>query len=130
MGFIIDSITPKDTEEIKPGLFVQQTKTGWRCINPLAWKGKFRTKEQLLTIISPRVIISLAIIIGLVLLYINDTSQLLNFYQSVTDDPVGFCEDVAHVLTGPICTPEQQAQGLCFTDDKTGIINVSKILNG
>ena len=39
MSFI-DSLTPKDTEEVRPGLFIQKTSKGYRQIYPAAWNGK------------------------------------------------------------------------------------------
>lgn len=35
-------LTPKDTEEIKPGLFIQKRKNNYRQITPLVWKGKYK----------------------------------------------------------------------------------------
>ena len=43
---LIDSLTPKDTEEIKPGLFIQTYREGYRQINPIAWNRKWRLKKQ------------------------------------------------------------------------------------
>ena len=43
-----DKLTPKDTEEIKPGLFIQKTSYGYRKITPAAWDGKINWKVFLL----------------------------------------------------------------------------------
>lgn len=45
MSFI-DSLTPKNTEEIKPGLFIQKKGEDYRQINPIAWNGRWRLKKQ------------------------------------------------------------------------------------
>jgi len=37
---MINSLTPKNTEEIRPGLFIQKTNKGYRQIYPSAWNGK------------------------------------------------------------------------------------------
>jgi len=44
---IIDSLTPKNTEEIKPGLFIQKIPKGYRQIYPAAWNGKMNWKNFL-----------------------------------------------------------------------------------
>lgn len=46
MSFI-DSLTPKNTEEVKPGLFIQKTSTGYRQIYPAAWDGIINWKNFL-----------------------------------------------------------------------------------
>ena len=35
-----ESLTPKDTKEVKPGLFIQRWRGGWRQVNPACWNGK------------------------------------------------------------------------------------------
>jgi len=45
---LIKILTPKDTEEIKPGLFIQKTKFGYRHITPVAWDGKINWKNFLM----------------------------------------------------------------------------------
>jgi hypothetical protein len=35
-----EKLTPKNTEEIKPNLFIQKTNKGYRQIYPAAWNGK------------------------------------------------------------------------------------------
>lgn len=41
-----DSLTPKDTEEIKPGFFIQKKGDTYRQINPIVWKGNWNLKKQ------------------------------------------------------------------------------------
>lgn len=43
---LMDSLTPKDTEEMKPELFIQKKGDVYRQINPIAWNGKWRLKKQ------------------------------------------------------------------------------------
>ena len=40
-------LTPSDTEEIKPGLFIQRRGNKYRQISPAAWDGKIIWKNLL-----------------------------------------------------------------------------------
>ena len=44
----VDSITPKNTEEDKPGLFIQEKRGKLRQVHPAAWNGKVNWKNFLL----------------------------------------------------------------------------------
>jgi len=73
---ITKNLTPKDTEEIKPGLFIQKRKNGkYKQIYPLAWEGKLRWKEQLKTIFTFRTFFTIALILFLAWSYIHDTGE-------------------------------------------------------
>ncbi len=42
-----EKLTPKNTEEIKTGLFIQErNKDEYRMINPIVWNGKYRLRKQ------------------------------------------------------------------------------------
>ena len=97
MSFI-DSLTPKDTEEIKPDLFIQKTKKGYRQVHPVAWKGKWRTKEQLAMVFSIRTIATIAVICFLAWSYLHDQGALREFYIEVQSNPVEFCNSVLQDL--------------------------------
>ncbi len=43
---LIDSLTPKDTEEMRPGLFIQKKGDNYKEINPVAWNGQWRLRKQ------------------------------------------------------------------------------------
>ena len=96
MSFI-DSLTPKDTEELKPDLFIQKTKKGYRQIHPVAWKGKWRTKEQLSTVFAWRTIITIFVFGFLAWSYLHDQGALREFYIEVQSDPVAFCNSVYEI---------------------------------
>ncbi len=36
----IERLTPKNTEELKPGLFIQKSRDGYRQVYPAAWNGE------------------------------------------------------------------------------------------
>lgn len=94
MNFI-KSLTPKNTEEIKPNFFIQKRKSGlYKQVYPLVWNGRLRWKEQLKTVFSFRTLLTLAIIIFLVFSYLNDVKQYKDFYESYSEDPIGFCNEV------------------------------------
>ena len=88
-----DSITPADTEEIKPGFFVQKRLKGYKQVYPFAWNGKIRYKEQLSSLFSMRTIITIAIIIFIAWSYQHDVDSYKTFYEDVQNDPTTYCLD-------------------------------------
>ncbi len=67
---LINSLTPDNTEEIKPGLFVQNRKGNYRVVNPIAWKGKWRLDKQF----GWKNLITIVIVIFVAYTYINETT--------------------------------------------------------
>ncbi len=122
MSFI-DGLTPKDTEEIKPELFIQKKGDKYRQVYPLAWNGKLRWKEQLKTIISVRTIFTLAIILFLVYAYTNDVQEYKTFYENIMSNPIDFCTELDNLMTGNPCTPEYEKFGLCLNANTSLLIN-------
>ncbi len=124
MSFI-DAMTPKDTEEIKPGFFIQKIAKGYRQVHPLAWSGKFRWKEQLKTIVTLRTMFTFAIIIFVAYAYIHDVQEYKDFYKNITSNPINFCMELDRVMTTDYCTPLHESRGLCvnLTTIKKGVNN-------
>lgn len=125
----IEKFTPKDTEEIKPDLFIQRRQKGYRVVNPIAWNGKWRTKEQLKTIFTVGMFIRLGIIIFLAWAYIHDVGALNDFRNRVISDPIQFCSDVQEALAAG-CTEFYEAQGLCISNQTISSINFTLVVNG
>jgi len=96
------SLTPKDTEEIKPGLFIQRTNKGYRQIDPAAWNGKINWRNFLLGQNFLRNFIWFAIIIFLAWSYFHDVKAYRDFYTDVNSNPIGFCTNVSLVNTDEI----------------------------
>ena len=93
MNFV-KAFTPKNTEEIKPGLFIQKTKRGYRQVHPGAWNGEMNWKNLLL---GPRFIKSLmwfAIILFLAWSYFHDIQTYQEFYEDINSNPVEFCSNI------------------------------------
>jgi len=109
----IKSLTPNNTKEIKPNLFIQEKKGKYRVVNPMAWKGKIRYKEQLQTVFSIRTLIWLGILLIITYGYLNDNSQLIEFYEEVTGDPLLYCENIIGVALQEGCTEDKETLGLC-----------------
>ncbi len=89
---LIDRLTPKDTEEIKPGFFIQKRKGSWRRVEPMAWKGEWRTKEQLKSVFNFRTLFTIAIIIFLAWSYFNETE----YCRELKKDP---CELLPNITS-------------------------------
>ncbi len=88
------AFTPKDTEEIKPNFFIQRWKGNYRQVNPVAWNGKYRWKEQVKTIFTFRTLFWIALILFIAWSYMNDVQQYKQFYEDVKGNPVLYCENV------------------------------------
>lgn len=88
MSFV-DSITPKDTEEVKPNLFIQKTRNGYRQIYPAAWNGNIIWKNFFFGGKFLKSTIVFILILFLVWSYNHDTKALRDFYN----DRFDYCED-------------------------------------
>ncbi len=127
-----DLLTPPDTTEMKPGFFVKKTRTGYRQINPFAWKGKIRWGPQLGTVFSFHTLIWFLILGAVVYGYFEVNEDLLEFRELVVSNPIGFCNDLFLSLQTPGCTPEYDRFGLCFTNlgiDQTTIEMINESFN-
>ena len=76
---IVEALTPKDTEELRPGLFIQKTSKGYRQIKPLAWKGELKIKEQLKTLLNFRTLFTIVLICFIAWSYFEDTQACREF---------------------------------------------------
>lgn len=103
---LIEVLTPKDTEELKPGLFIKDTGKGYRQIHPIAWDGKFRLKNSFA--MRWWDILRVVILLFLIWAYFNDTEAYRNYYETVNSDLDGFCRNVSLMrsdATGTVETP-------------------------
>lgn len=88
------AFTPKETEEIKPGLFIQKTRKGYKQIHPAVWNDKVNYKNLLLGPEFVRSIIWFAIIMFLAWSYFHDVGTYQEFYEEVNSNPVEFCSNI------------------------------------
>lgn len=85
------AFTPKDTEELKPGFYVQQRGDKYKQILPFVFEDKWLWKEQLRTVFKLRTIFTIALIIFIAWSYLHDTGVYREFYEEVIEDPIKFC---------------------------------------
>ena len=90
----VKALTPKETEEIKPGLFIQRTSKGYRQIEPAAWNGKINWKNLFGGKNFLRNFVWFAIIIFVAWSYFHDTKEFREFYIEVNSNPAEFCKNV------------------------------------
>lgn len=130
MGFIKE-LTPDRTEEVKPGLFIQQTRSGeYRKVEPIVWGGKIRWKQQIKSVFSFRFIMTIGIVLLLVYSYNHDNSRLVDFYNDVSNDTEDFCRRWQESQIHLPCTPEQHAVGDCWMNgSEFGNINLDATWN-
>ncbi len=84
-------LTPRDTEEVKPGLFIQRTTKGYKQIHPAAWEGKVNWKNFILGGNFLKSFVWFAILMFLAWSYFQDVGSYQEFYEEVNSDPVAFC---------------------------------------
>lgn len=93
------AFTPKDVEEIRPGLFIQARPKNpdtieYKQVHPLYWNGHWKLKGQ----ISWSNILMIFLIVALFFQGV----KFVNFYEEVNADPVGFCQNVSLIDLGNI----------------------------
>ncbi len=98
MNFI-KALTPKNTEEIRPGLFIQMKPKNpdtieYKQISPAAWEGKIIWRNLLFGQGFFRSFIFFLIIIFLAWSYFHDVKVYRDFYEEVISDPILFCTNV------------------------------------
>lgn len=101
--------TPKDTEQLKPGLFIQTryknilNKEGniiarephhYRKIEPVVWDNEYRWKVQLKTVFCLRTMITIALILFIAWSYVSDKQGYKSFFNDVTTNPVDYCNKI------------------------------------
>lgn len=74
-----DRLTPQDTEEIRPGLFVQKKLGKYRVVHPAAWDGKINWSVTLLGSQPIKHLFIFALIIFLAYSYTSATSGCEEF---------------------------------------------------
>ncbi len=74
------ALTPKDTEEIRPGLFVKKTNKGYRQVYPAVWNGKYSFKNIFLGRDFIKHFIWFTLIIFLAWSYFNDVDVYQEFH--------------------------------------------------
>jgi len=93
MNFV-KAFTPKNTEEVKPGVFLQKTKRGYRQIHPAAWNGKINYKNLLLGPNFLKSFMWFAIILFIAWSYFQDVQTYQEFYEEVNSNPIVFCSKI------------------------------------
>lgn len=109
---IIEILTPKDTEEVKPGLFIQKKGNGYRMVSPAAWNGKLNWKNIILGPNWLRNFIWFAIIMFICWSYVHDNAAYENFYEHRFE----WCYGLKGIWTDPGCSVENFQAGLCYNE--------------
>ncbi len=96
MNFI-KVLTPKDTQEIKPGLFIQKTSSGYRQVSPPAWDGKVIWKNFFFGQGFLKSSFFFIVLMFLAWSYFHDVKVYREFYEEVIADPILFCSNISLV---------------------------------
>lgn len=91
---LIKALTPQETEEVKPGVFLQRKGKTWRQIYPAAWNGKINWKNFILGPNFWKNFIWFVIIMFLIFSYWHDTNELREFHNTVTQNKIAWCAGV------------------------------------
>ena len=110
-----------DTEEVKPGIFVQKKDGSYRVVQPLTWNGRFRWKEQLRA--SWGNLFTLGMVLFLVWAYLHDVSALDQHCQTIIDNPEEFCQGYSKNNLD-VMDPQLEYP---FNASKEGEINITEV---
>ena len=90
----IKRLTPEDTEEVKPGLFIQRRLGKYRQIYPTAWDGKINWKNFILGPNFFKHFFIFLLIVGIAFSYWHDTKELKEFYYKVNYNKLDWCSGI------------------------------------
>lgn len=97
--WFIRVLTPSDTEELKPGLFVQKKivrgQDYYRQVYPGAWNGKLNPYEIFLGRNFFKTTFWFLLIMFLAFAYWHDVREYKGFYENVNSHSIDFCAKVA-----------------------------------
>ena len=107
----------KNTEEIRPGLFVQLNKGKYKQVKPMVWKGEWKLKGQF----TWRNLFTMLAIIFVVGTYIYDSVEINKF----NEDPFAYCEELylKNPEGNPISVANFDLSLLNFTKENGEITN-------
>jgi len=91
---IIDILTPKDTEEVKPNFFIQKKGNHYRQVSPMAWNGKMLWKNAIL---GPNWKSHLAFFLILMFIcwaYVTDNKTFIEQDKMIKENPMKFCAGI------------------------------------
>ncbi len=108
-----DSLTPRDTEEVKPGLFIKKTRRGYTQVHPAVWDGKINWNNLLFGGSIYKTFSWFLILLFLIWSYNHDVQEYKNFYLEVRSSPANWCAKVASSLEIQDCTEIQRRGGIC-----------------
>ena len=106
----------EDTEEVRPGFFIQKKGHRYKRVYPLIWNGQWQVKEQLRTVFTLRTFFTIGLILFLAWAYQHDVQSYQDFYEDVRSDPIGYCDEVRKAIDVG-CTSQDEANGLCVRND-------------
>jgi len=109
------AFTPKNVEEVKPGLFIKSFPKNpdtieYRQVHPLVWDGKWRLKNQIK-------IRNVLMIILIVALYFAAV-KYIRFYEEVNADPQAFCRNVSILNSGEVMYEDSSTIPINFGKDE------------
>ena len=91
-------VTPKDTEEIKPGLFIQKKGDVYRQVYPACWEGRMNWVNFFWGGKPWKSLFFFGLILFLVWSYLHDVGEYRDFYIEVQSNQVEYCTQVFQEL--------------------------------
>ena len=97
-SFFKKALTPKNTEELRPGLFINKIGDNYRRVYPLIWNDKFNWKNQ----IRLKNIFMILIIVFIAWSYVHNVKVYQEFYGKIINNTDGytqsFCSNFSYSL--------------------------------
>lgn len=126
--WLIKGLTMSNTEEVKPGFFIQRKGTKYRRVYPLVWDKQYQIKDQLKTIFSLRTFFTIGLILFIAWSYQHDVQAYQSFYNDIQNDPLAFCAEVKISLNTP-CTEQNERSGLCTRNINNLVLGNIEVAN-
>ncbi len=107
-------LTPRNVEEIKPGLFIQKRGNRYRHISPAVWKGKVNWKNLILGQDFGRTFVWFLILMFLAYAHYHDVAVYKEFYET-THGNCARSLNTMRIKDGDIivCSDFNRQLGLC-----------------
>ncbi len=90
----IKAMTPRNTEEVKPGLFIREGQLGYKQVSPPAWDGKIIWKNFFFGHGFMKSTFFFLLLLFLVWSYSHDVEAYQNFYIEVAGNPRAYCDQL------------------------------------
>ena len=104
----------KNTEEIRPNLFLKKTKKGnYYQVYPLRFNGRWMVKNFLWPPYMKWTVLMVTILVTVALSHKHDVAVYTEALKPLYENPIKYCNAIIEEHVRPICTEQLEKFGLC-----------------